>query len=608
MMRENPFARSDRIHFPAMTHAMWECSSADSFGTPEAGRCMAFEATPIAGRRSPGWTPGSRELSWLTPPRSADGQRVDAFFAERERRCLVTPARIPSDFMQRGSLYDPNQSRSGSSSRSGLTPSSIHEPADSLPSSHARASALRVRTSPGVRTSPAPLARRDGVARSCSRQRSVAVQTRVGIGATAPDASPSNWSNWSSQGSTGGSPDSLLNTLNTQAAPRAPRGAARSSGDLGAREHDSLSISSVSFGREDARMRSSEARDRAAVHSRGERDPKVGSSCRVRVNNSSGVARKGDGQRHSVARQLEFGADGGTPRAPSPLLPKAKDDLLPHCMGTSYSEWDLVDWDSSLSQEVVSVKKDGSRKLYVDDTHLCSVPTSTLQELSPLRSVSPEGFSSIRFESKAEEGSFPELEAVPETSERRQHHVERELRSSQQALHGVSVEASALADGKPVPVFVENIRSGGSSGSIVLQVRLRACGHGLKLEPSEICGRQGRPLEQPTEGSLQRSLSVPYVSQLASCSPTQTSGTMALEPVESPSLDDLQLAVRALRARYLERFLHLKSPSGNFTPPSERCRRRLSGCMQRSGGAGRTCGGGGAGVRSTRGGRRFRSC
>lgn len=113
----NPFNRSDRIAFPEMVDALWECPCDDSFGTPTSDTFPAAGTSfEKAGGRST-WTPGSGQtrsslLSWSA------GSHADAYFADRERLGLLTPARSPSDLMKRGGLLlDGSSSSAGSSSR-----------------------------------------------------------------------------------------------------------------------------------------------------------------------------------------------------------------------------------------------------------------------------------------------------------------------------------------------------------------------------------------------------------------------------------------------------------------------------------------------------------
>mmetsp|Transcript_107738 Transcript_107738/g.343882 ORF Transcript_107738/g.343882 Transcript_107738/m.343882 type:complete len:861 (+) Transcript_107738:110-2692(+) len=117
----NPFNRSDRIAFPEMVDALWECPRDDSFGTPTSDTFPAAGTSfEKAGGRS-AWTPGSGQtrsslLSWSA------GSHADAYFADRERLGLLTPARSPSDLMKRGGLLLDGSSSSAASSSRGSWP------------------------------------------------------------------------------------------------------------------------------------------------------------------------------------------------------------------------------------------------------------------------------------------------------------------------------------------------------------------------------------------------------------------------------------------------------------------------------------------------------
>mmetsp|Transcript_13530 Transcript_13530/g.36532 ORF Transcript_13530/g.36532 Transcript_13530/m.36532 type:complete len:316 (-) Transcript_13530:289-1236(-) len=128
----NPVRRSDRVAFPAMTTATWQYSDNEPFDTPESKgtpECRLAASEWLAR----GWlSPAFRSGGGLCAPPSASSAEADEYFAERERHGLRTPARTPSDFVRRGSLYDPNGGSSCSSSWSattGSTPSSPSEAA-----------------------------------------------------------------------------------------------------------------------------------------------------------------------------------------------------------------------------------------------------------------------------------------------------------------------------------------------------------------------------------------------------------------------------------------------------------------------------------------------
>lgn len=113
----NPFrSRRDRIAFPTMTQAMWECSPGDTFDTPGSG------GTPLGINA---WTPAGFTSPAITSPEiNGNSDGADAYFAERECLGLITPATSPSDILRRGSLYDPNHVSSSPSSTASFMPRS----------------------------------------------------------------------------------------------------------------------------------------------------------------------------------------------------------------------------------------------------------------------------------------------------------------------------------------------------------------------------------------------------------------------------------------------------------------------------------------------------
>eukprot|EP00929_Paragymnodinium_shiwhaense_P059757 TRINITY_DN29907_c0_g1_i1.p1 TRINITY_DN29907_c0_g1~~TRINITY_DN29907_c0_g1_i1.p1 ORF type:complete len:677 (-),score=67.38 TRINITY_DN29907_c0_g1_i1:456-2486(-) len=118
----NPFSRrKDRIAFPAMSPGMWQCSPNDSFETPGSTSSWPVKENIVVASSS--WTPGSQaSFSWLSPSNMSCVDSGDAYFAEQERKGIVTPGRSPSDILRRGSLYDPNQTGTSSSSCCSATP------------------------------------------------------------------------------------------------------------------------------------------------------------------------------------------------------------------------------------------------------------------------------------------------------------------------------------------------------------------------------------------------------------------------------------------------------------------------------------------------------
>jgi len=559
---DHPFARADRLHFPAMTKAMWECPADDSFSTPEtAGQLPHEGAAGLSGTPPPGWTPSSQDFVWLTPRRAGDGRGVDAFFSERERRGLLTPARSPGDFMRRGSLFDPcatgssshSSQRARSASELGLTPGSVSDvctPTELAASSSqgratssclrdgrdastsgsclagARGQDARSPATRGVRFSPELSASAIRQARVCSgKQRIIEAQRRISI-TPIEERSPTGSSNWSvspvaspegprSQSANvaelcelAGMVAAASSATSTCVVPAPFVGIAstcamhQSSSTAGTtRENDSLSVSindSISFGKDDARMRASETRDLVgAPVAAGPSDVTVvcqtaggqanmppempnaaraGSEVYPKSHSSNGARAE---TRESVARQLDFDADG-TPLRPSlralrqpaaiPSSPVARMTAARQrelgatgTPGTPASDWEPVDWDSSLSREVVPTRHAniGTWGNVSTNTSIASPSlATTLRELSPLRSeggCSPGPAAFFQYPPLKQVRSDDECDECPHCG-----------RSSPSLL--MPIEASALADGRSLPVSIERVNS--SNQSILVQLRL----------------------------------------------------------------------------------------------------------------------------------------
>mmetsp|Transcript_112351 Transcript_112351/g.177614 ORF Transcript_112351/g.177614 Transcript_112351/m.177614 type:complete len:186 (+) Transcript_112351:54-611(+) len=122
----NPLSRSDRINFPQVSPTTWQFQEDDSFSTPEQGSSddVCFED----------WHERSTEACQVAYDSSDMQAHGLDYFRTKELRGLVTPAGIP-DFLQRGSLYDPDQSGSSSSS-SQRTPASWNLPFNGTASSN----------------------------------------------------------------------------------------------------------------------------------------------------------------------------------------------------------------------------------------------------------------------------------------------------------------------------------------------------------------------------------------------------------------------------------------------------------------------------------------
>lgn len=203
---------------------------------------------------------------------------------------------------------------------------------------------------------------------------------------------------------------------------------------------------------------------------------------RPRSHNDNLVAVAAAGMKESVARQLDFDADGtplrqslrvlkhsagpsssparhryqtmthGTPASRCPLG-------SPPYACTSGSDWDPVDWDSSLSREVVSAS---SRTVVTSVFRSSSAsipgasPATTLHEFSPLRSDC--GLTVASMDSPVNQALAPGA-GCPHCSNR-------------QSSMSMPIEASALSDGRQLPVAIERVRSSSEGRSILLQLRL----------------------------------------------------------------------------------------------------------------------------------------
>merc|ERR1719265_770793 len=118
---ENPFLSNDRVHIPELTSDAWEIApdvpGNGIHGTPARsdGRSPSDKKSLDSNVYSPGWTPASSGWSRLSVgERETKQAEAEAYFHDRERRGLLTPAQSPSDFMRRGPLYDPDDSSSSS--------------------------------------------------------------------------------------------------------------------------------------------------------------------------------------------------------------------------------------------------------------------------------------------------------------------------------------------------------------------------------------------------------------------------------------------------------------------------------------------------------------
>jgi len=649
----NPFARSDRLHFPAMTRAMWECPFDDSFGTPEvAGQLPCEGAAVPLGTPPPGWTPSSRDLSRFTPQGAADGRNVDAFFLERERGGLITPARSSDDFMRRGSLFDPF-SQSGSSSRSrvseaGLTPSSASEfCATSGPRSggtvgqDGRSPAVRaVRFSPDLVTS---LSRPS----SSSKRRAMEGQTRISFSPVIEERSFRADSNWSISPVESPEPmqsralqeAEICQSTGTVAAPSSttssssfpppPIGTVASvsmqhgAASAGAgRENDSLSVSSFSFGKDDACMHGGKLSTPTAAASSTEsvarqldfgtpfrrqvsafpfglplsdlRDPTTGACAQDQAPSSPSTGsamavQSGEPtmvvQPRGQAPSSLSGATAGLQHS-SPVVRGPPSSPAYVC--ASGSDWEPADWDSSLSREVMPLtrhtgsscalpsasaivevrRRRGSTSAFGGtNTSVNHSSPMVLRELSPLRSEG--GFSSPAIASQ--ETSLSQSVAIQAGTECR-------CCGSMRRSSSTPIEASALADGRPVPIAIERLDGIAEDGSILLQLRLGTRRNDCQALQSSSGGpsftsrsrsrsRKNSPAS-PDKG-VSRSFSAPHFSAEVPLDPCKACGVLVqgqpacafqhkyLAGLE-PSLEELHYTVHALRQRFLERYFQAK--------------------------------------------------
>lgn len=584
--RKNPFLQPDRLPFPAMAEAMWSCPVDESFSTPQ--------RETRAPQRETGWTPQSGSPSLLRTPCSiADEDRgADVYFAERERRASLTPARSPSDILRRGSLFEPSPSRSSSHSGSGASGSNSVTPSATTPSA-ARTPATPPRQPRAMRASLAVTAQ----ARDAETQTPPAAEQR---GRSAPLLAPRG-------------PPLLRGAQQSLAPCRAPVGI--HGVDPSGREADSLSISSISgLDGDEARVRGNNARDRdrSSGCPLADRDPDsttasglaASSSSAKRPNDavahirrptSSCVDRKGARLSPSgVVRQLDFGGENTIapsrigshpPQIQQVVCPAVGSKELPVVtrVGTQHKSTELVDWDSSLCREA-------NRASSPDDapstTGLTGCTSLHLRELSELRS--PDSHENLPCGCAQ---AAPMLGHDEVTPQRRNHRPQVEPR----------VPSAEIARAAPTDFLV--------------QLRLCSCGRGMQLalategrpaclQEAVVATSDERPAESPSvivrSSSLgsqtppRRRTSRSRMRVARAASSGRIGSELALEGSRNDSvnsdmwLSDLQSTVSALREQYFESCPLSRPPRQTdfarpryrglglscFTPLSEHCRRR----------------------------------
>lgn len=534
---------------------MWGCPADDSFGTPQ--------RETQAPHRETGWTPQSSSPSWLRTPPSVvdDGRGADTYFADRERRASLTPARSPSDILRRGSLFDPSPSRSSSNSAtpSATTPSAARTPA--TPPRPRRASVAQTLPARDAETQTPP----------ASEQR----------GRSAPLLAPRG-------------PPLLRGAQQTLAPCRAPMGIHVV--DPSGREENSLSISSISgIDGDEARARGSNSRERDRDRSSGgplaDRDPDsttasglvassssgkrtTGEAAHIRRPMHLGAERKGSSGADArltpggVVRQLDFGGENAATPGRTGSQPLQIQRAAGPAVGSRESrtatrvDAEPIDWDSSLCRDEANrASSPEGAPSTLGLTTGCTSTSLRLGELSELRS--------------------------PDTCEDQSCGCARNEAAPQQRSHRPQVELRVPS--------AEN--AGEGPADFLVQLRLCSCGRGMQfalapegrlagLQEAVVAVGGDRPAESP--GVLVRSSSLgsrtpPRASHSRVARATSSGrigNQLALEGSRNDSvnsdmwLSDLQSTVSALRAQYLETCPLSRPPR---RPDAGRPRRRGSG-------------------------------
>lgn len=409
MESSHPLRRRDRVAFPHMTPAMWDFAPDDPFDTPQGSA-----GTPLrGGAQYSGWTPVS-EFSRFTPASgfTEEGGRADVWFAERERRGLVTPARTPSDLMRRGPLYDPDASSSSSSSW-GSTPSPLSELVDTVlcatspysaeggVASRRRARASSASSAPtstpwrgswqevASTLAQSPL-RGQAVSSGSQQSRDMQASLHHSPGSPLSKQRASPDPDWASSPSALSSPRAAP-APRSSCLPPALRCHATSVAPVIASEAEKdspmSSSGNVSFGREDARVRCSEG------GTLGIASMPSGCSAVALAHARSGAAR------HGVVRQLDFGCEADVPLAGGRCGPRSSQRQGGH-LRSAYPAPDSSDTQQQAFEGAPAMDERS------EAAHADWEPSASLMELSPLRSAAspstcaPDGTFSVTPESR----------------------------------------------------------------------------------------------------------------------------------------------------------------------------------------------------------------
>mmetsp|Transcript_37425 Transcript_37425/g.67622 ORF Transcript_37425/g.67622 Transcript_37425/m.67622 type:complete len:587 (+) Transcript_37425:76-1836(+) len=246
------------------------------------------------------------------------------------------------------------------------------------------------------------------------------------------------------------------------------------SAEISTRETDSLSASSISFGREDTRVRFGEvlAKEAKEVIAKMEVAGKVptpvrgiASACKLPASWCAPPPPPGDAAPHAgppgnVVRQLDFGAaEGrGSPWGQAKGAKASPAGSLPKNSPAA----DVIDWDSSLSREIPA--------------GLCLTYSPTLVELSPLNSTSGSVQSSWHSPWSRGQAS-PALGKAPRMSTDDTSPAQRVKRAQEK-------KAAALPPDVTLLETMQQLGTHTPRGGLVLQLRLCHCGCGLHLAPS----------------------------------------------------------------------------------------------------------------------------
>eukprot|EP00930_Biecheleria_cincta_P042187 TRINITY_DN29015_c0_g1_i1.p1 TRINITY_DN29015_c0_g1~~TRINITY_DN29015_c0_g1_i1.p1 ORF type:complete len:635 (+),score=78.06 TRINITY_DN29015_c0_g1_i1:20-1924(+) len=467
----NPFDRADRIAFPAFSQSTWDCPDDDSFGTPRSEASLPTHAV------GSGWTPGTAEgHSWLTRTEDGSGRGVDGYFAERERRGLLTPAGTPSDLMQRGPLFDLDGSSSGFSSRKTGSPTPAALSPEPVPDGSSSAGGFSRKTSPPTPAAPSA----DPALEKAPNERDKPASKELGGRLLDQPSADLQRIHAAETTATFGHADELCQQHVTKCIRPAPPCKVCGHGpsaEISTRETDSLSASSISFGPEDTRVRFGDVKDGAQANS----------SDMTHTNNdrhtSHGAAACLSQQPASVVRQLDFG-DFGCPDAVAAIAagtgsgqsrafssPCVRGESAAHNSRRNLARGSpKTGFSRNSASEPVDRNSSWSREI---PAGLCPGCSPTLAEISPLRSPSTWSLSPSPCRAHAEASQRCNR---PGPSVGSFLHEGAASSSLQEKTEAIAPDAT-----QQLVAAMRQLGSRTPRGGLVLQLRLCGCGCGLRV-------------------------------------------------------------------------------------------------------------------------------